>query len=245
MNLRGGVKLILRVENICKHFGGLKVLDHMSLEVKKGEIVGIMGPNGTGKTTLINIISGFEKADTGEIYLNNERITNMEPHIIAQKGIRRSFQTASNFPEETIAENVRAALICGSHMNKQQEQQKVEEILDEVKMLGLAKKKVCEVPSVCSKLIELCRCLIANPLLVLLDELYAGLTWEESKMVTKLLKEKREKQGISFILIEHRTEILFDAVDRIVVMSQGSKFFEGLPSEVVANESVAKLYWGR
>jgi len=239
------VELLFKVENICKHFGGIKVSDNMSLEIKEGEIVGIMGPNGAGKTTLINMISGLEKADSGEIFLNGEKITNLDPHIIAKKGIRRSFQTTSNFPEESIAENVRAALICSRCNEKKQEQEKVENILEEVEMLHLAEKKVCEVPIACSKLVELCRCLVSNPVLVLLDELYAGLTWEESKMVTKLLKEKKEKEGISFILIEHRTEILFDAVDRIVVMDQGSNFFEGLPSEVIANESVAKLYWGR
>jgi branched-chain amino acid transport system ATP-binding protein len=112
-------------------------------------------------------------------------------------------------------------------------------------MSHLAKKKVCEVPIASSKFVELCRCLISNPKLVLLDELYAGLTWEESKLVTKLLKEKKEKEGVSFILIEHRTEILFDAVDRIVVLNQGANYFEGLPAEIATNESVAKLYWGK
>lgn len=237
--------MLFKVENICKHFGGVKVSNNMSMEIKEGEILGIMGPNGAGKTTLINMISGLEKVDSGEIYLDGENITNLEPHVIAKKGIRRSFQTTSNFAEESIAENVRAALICGSSMSKRQEMEEVEKILEEVEMLGFAKKKVCEVPIACSKLVELCRCLVSKPVLVLLDELYAGLTWEESKMVTKLLKEKKEKEGTSFILIEHRTEILFDAVGRIVVINQGSNFFEGLPAEVAANESVAKLYWGR
>lgn len=237
--------MIFKVDNICKHFGGVKVSNNMSLEVGSGEIVGIMGPNGAGKTTLINIISGLLKADLGEIYLNNERITNLEPHVIAKKGIMRSFQTTSNFADECIDENIRAALICSRCNTKKQEQEKVEKILEEVEMLHLAKKKVCEVPIACSKFVELCRCLVANPALVLLDELYAGLTWEESKMVTKLLKEKKEKEDVSFILIEHRTEILFDAVDRIVVMNEGSNYFEGVPDEVIANESVSKLYWGR
>lgn len=237
--------MILKVENICKYFGGVKALDNMSLEVKRGEIVGIMGPNGAGKTTLINIISGLEKADSGEIFLNDERITNLEPHIIAKKGIRRSFQTTSNFPDESIAENIRAALISGKSTNKQQEQEKVKIILKEVGMLQLAKKSISEVPIACSKFVELCRCLVAKPILVLLDEIYAGLTWEESIRVTNLLKEKKKMDGISFILVEHRTEILFKAVDRIVVMNQGTKFFEGLPAEVLENKRVAKLYWGR
>jgi branched-chain amino acid transport system ATP-binding protein len=94
-------------------------------------------------------------------------------------------------------------------------------------------------------MVELCRCLVAKPCLVLMDELYAGLTWEESKIVTKVIKEKKEELQTSFILIEHRTEILFDAVDRIVVLNQGTNFFEGLPCEVAANESVSKLYWGK
>jgi branched-chain amino acid transport system ATP-binding protein len=183
--------------------------------------------------------------DSGEIYLGGEKITNLDPHVVAQKGIRRSFQTTSNFAEESIAENVRAALICNSGMSKKQEMEEVEKILHEVDMLEHAKKKVCDVPIACSKLVELCRCLISKPSLVLLDELYAGLTLEESKLVTKLLKEKKKKEKTSFILIEHRTEILFDAVDRIVVINQGSNFFEGLPAEVAANESVAKLYWGK
>jgi branched-chain amino acid transport system ATP-binding protein len=214
------------------------------MEIKEGEIVGIMGPNGAGKTTLINMISGLEKVDSGDIFLDSENTTSLEPHIIAQKGIRRSFQTTSNFAEESITENVRAALICSNCITKKQEKEEVEKILKEVEMLELAKKKVCEVSIACSKLVELCRCLVSKPVLVLLDELYAGLTWEESKLVTKLLKDKK-KEGTSFILIEHRTEILFDAVDRIVVLNQGSNFFEGLPAEVAANESVAKLYWGK
>ncbi|KKM09783.1 hypothetical protein SY88_16400 [Clostridiales bacterium PH28_bin88] len=236
--------LIFKVENICKHFGGVKVLENMSLAVKKGEVVGIMGPNGAGKTTLLNIISGQERADSGEIFLNGERITNLEAHIIAQKGIRRSFQTTSNFPDETIYENIRAAIINGKHMSKQEEQETVNKILERVAMLHIANRRVSEVPISYSKLVELCRCLVAKPALILLDELYAGLTLEESKMVTELITERKKMEGVSFLLIEHRTEILLDVVNRIVVLNQGKNYFEGLPAEVLANKEVSKLYWG-
>jgi ABC-type branched-subunit amino acid transport system ATPase component len=215
------------------------------MEIDKGEIVGIMGPNGAGKTTLINMISGFEPVNSGAIYLNGENITGKDPHIIAQKGIRRSFQSTSNFAEETITENVRAALISNNSISKRKCYDEVERVLEDVGLLDIAQKRICDVPIAVSKLIELCRCLISRPVLVLLDELYAGLTWEESKLVTKLLKEKKAELGTSFVLIEHRTEILFDAVDRIVVLSQGANFFEGLPNEVAANENVSKLYWGK
>lgn len=237
--------MIFKVQNVSKNFGGIKVSNNMSLEVSKGEIVGIMGPNGAGKTTLLNIISGLEKADSGEIFLNSERITNLEPHIIAKKGVRRSFQTTSNFPDETVEDNIRAAVISSKSMNSQQVQEAVNKILEEVDLLDFAKKIISEIPIACSKIVELCRCLVAKPVLVLLDELYAGLTLEESKTVTKLLKTKKQSEGISFLLIEHRTEILFDVVDRIVVISQGSNFFQGLPGEVLENKSVAELYWGK
>ncbi|MDK2788638.1 MAG: branched-chain amino acid transport system ATP-binding protein [Epulopiscium sp.] len=237
--------MLFKCENICKHFGGVKVANNLSLKINRGEIVGIMGPNGAGKTTLINMISGLEKVDSGDIYLDGEKITNLEPHVISRKGIMRSFQTTSNFAEESIEENIGAALICDKANCRKTIQEKTNKILEEVQMSHLAKKKVCEVPIASSKFVELCRCLISNPKLVLLDELYAGLTWEESKLVTKLLKEKKEKEGVSFILIEHRTEILFDAVDRIVVLNQGANYFEGLPAEIATNESVAKLYWGK
>lgn len=233
------------VENLCKHYGGIKVLKNLTMEIKESEIVGIMGPNGAGKTTLINLISGLENVDSGDIFLNGERITNLAPHVIAQKGIRRSFQTTSNFEDETVAENVRAALITNNKLSRNQENDAIRNILADVELLGLAHKKVRDIPIAYSKLIELCRCMVSGPKLVLLDELYAGLTWEESKMVTKLIKDKKNTDGTSFILIEHRTEILFDAVDRIMVLNLGSNFFEGLPCEVAANELVSKLYWGK
>lgn len=237
--------MLFKIENVSKRFGGVHVLENLSMEIRGGEIVGIMGPNGAGKTTLINMISGLESVCSGRVTLNGDDITNIPPHDIARKGIRRSFQTTSNFSEHTVADNVRAALIGNSAKSKKEEMAEVYALLEEVGLLHLADKKVCGVPTAVSKMVELCRCLVAKPCLVLMDELYAGLTWEESKIVTKVIKEKKEELQTSFILIEHRTEILFDAVDRIVVLNQGTNFFEGLPCEVAANESVSKLYWGK
>lgn len=237
--------MLFQVENVCKHFGGVQVLKGMSMQIERGEVVGIMGPNGAGKTTLINMISGLERVDAGEVRLQGENITNLDSYLIAQKGIRRSFQTTSNFPDKSIGENIRAALIGDVSIGYEQEMKEVDVLLDEVGMLEMKDKHVSEVLIAFSKLVELCRCLVSKPLLVLLDELYAGLTWEESKLVTKLIKEKKRELGTSFVLIEHRTEILFDAVDRIVVLNEGTDFFEGLPEEVAANEEVSKLYWGK
>lgn len=237
--------MLFQVENVCKHFGGVQVLKGMSMQIDREEVVGIMGPNGAGKTTLINMISGLERVDAGEVRLQGENITNLEPYLIAKKGIRRSFQTTSNFPDKSIGENIRAALIGDVSVGYEQEMKEVDLLLEEVGMLEMRDKRVSEVPIAFSKLVELCRCLVSKPKLVLLDELYAGLTWEESKLVTKLIKEKKRELGTSFVLIEHRTEILFDAVDRIVVLNEGTDFFEGLPEEVAANEEVSKLYWGK
>jgi len=237
--------LLFKIDNVCKNFGGVQVLRNMSMEIREAEIVGIMGPNGAGKTTLINMISGLESVCSGKITLNGKDITNATPHYIAKNGIRRSFQTTSNFPERTVADNIRAALIENSTKTKKEEMAEVHSLLEEVDLLHLADKIICNVPTAVSKMVELCRCLVANPCLVLMDELYAGLTWEESKVVTKVLKKKKNELKTSFVLIEHRTEILFDAVDRIVVLSQGTNFFEGLPNEVASNDNVSMLYWGK
>lgn len=232
---------IMTINNVTKKFGGLRALNKVNIEVKKGEILGLIGPNGSGKTTLFNVISGFYPATEGTIEFKGENITNLSPHKIARKGIGRTFQIVRPFNDMTVLDNV---LVSGFFSGKMGVKQ-CREILkttrlieregDLAEMLNLAEKRR----------LEIARALALSPDILLLDETMAGLTHTEVDEALKMISGIRSEFGLTLILVEHVMRAIMAVSERIVVLSEGAKIAEGSPKEVSENEQVLTAYLGR
>ena len=232
---------IMRIDNVTKRFGGIRALNKVNFEVKKGEILGLIGPNGSGKTTLFNVISGFYPATEGTIEFKGENITNLSPHKIARKGIGRTFQIVRPFGDMTVLDNVLVSGLFSGNMGVKQCREilkttrLIEREGDLAEMLNLAEKRR----------LEIARALALSPEMLLLDETMAGLTHTEVDESLKMISGIRTEYGLTIILVEHVMRAIMAVSERIVVLSEGAKIAEGSPKEVSENEQVLTAYLGR
>jgi branched-chain amino acid transport system ATP-binding protein len=232
---------MMTINNVTKRFGGIRALNKVNVEVKKGEILGLIGPNGSGKTTLFNVISGFYPATEGTIEFKGENITNLSPHKIARRGIGRTFQIVRPFGDMTVLDNVLVSGFFSGKMGVEQCRQilKTTRLLeregDLAEMLNLAEKRR----------LEIARALALSPEMLLLDETMAGLTHTEVDEALKMISGIRSEFGLTLILVEHVMRAIMAISDRIVVLSEGQKIAEGSPKEVSENEQVLTAYLGR
>ena len=241
----GHVMAFLEIEKLTKSFGGLRAVSDLDMVVKRGEILGVIGPNGSGKTTLFNLISGLIKPDAGRITLENKNITGASPHLICKSGIARTFQIVKPFKEMTVLKNVMVGRAYGSQpvKNMKQIQSEAEELL---RFTGLARKEsiVAEKLSLIDrKRLELTRALATKPKLLLLDEVMAGLNPAEIEEAVSLVQQLRDS-GITVIIIEHVMRVVLGMSDRVVVLHIGRKIAEGTPKEIANDEHVIKVYLG-
>lgn len=251
------MKDILILENVHKSFNGLKVVKNVSLKIKEKTITGLIGPNGSGKTTLFNLISGIYKIDNGKIFFNEERIDNLKPYEISNKGIIKSFQIPRIFKRLTILENmlIAAENIKGEKIlnvfNKKNwikiEEENIKKALNILEFLEL-KEFRDSLPTKISggqlKLLEIGRALMCNPRMLLLDELVAGINPLLAEKIFRKIIDLRNMFNITFFIIEHRIEFLFDFAEYIFVMDKGEIIAEGTPKEIINNERVLEAYLG-
>ena len=240
---------VLKVEGVVKRFGGLVALDGVTFEVTEGEILGIIGPNGAGKTTLFNVISGVYKPEEGRVLYRRDGgwldITGWKPHRVARLGIARTHQIPKPFPELSLLENTMiGAMFGGKSMRESEAQRHALEILE---FVGLADKaelpaKVLNVQE--KKRLELARALAAEPRILMLDEVLAGLTPAEVSQMLELLSKIRREKGVTILMIEHVMHAVMNLADRIVVLHFGRKIAEGTPEEVANNPDVITAYLG-
>ena len=250
---------MLKIKNINKGFGGLKAVNNVSLVVKAGSITGLIGPNGAGKTTLFNTIAGVYSPSEGEIYLDDENITNLKPHELFQKGVLRTFQIAHEFSTLTVLENLMMVpgnqygenLIYAWFRNnlvKKQEEEiraKAIEVIEFLNLKHLTQELAGNLSGGQKKLLELGRTMMVESKLVLLDEVGAGvnrtLLNEISDAILRLNKEK----NYTFFVIEHDMDLIEKICDPVIVMAEGSVLFEGEFNEVKSNDEVIEAYLGR
>ena len=250
---------MLKVENINKYFGGLKAVNNVSLEVKRGSITGLIGPNGAGKTTLFNTIAGVYSPNSGEIFLEEANITGLKPHELFNLGILRTFQIAHEFssltvlenlmmvPNKQLGENLIYAWFKNDLVRKQEEEirAKAIEVIDFLNLSHLTQELAGNLSGGQKKLLELGRTMMVDSKLVLLDEVGAGvnrtLLNEISDAILRLNKEK----NYTFFVIEHDMDLIEKICDPVIVMAEGAVLFEGKFAEVKSNEEVIEAYLGR
>ena len=232
----------LKIENLSKSFGGLMAVNRVTFQVEGGEIVGLIGPNGSGKTTIFNLISGFLTPDTGSISLGEESLLGLKPHQICRRGIGRTFQIVKPFSNLSVMRNVRAAIF-----NREREISKANRQSDRwLEFVGLGSKRdelAAHLTLMERKRLELARSLATHPKFLLLDEVMAGLTPVEQKQMIELVNKIREG-GITVIVIEHAMRIIMTLSDRIIVLCFGEIIAEGDPRDVARDPNVIKSYLG-
>jgi branched-chain amino acid transport system ATP-binding protein len=237
---------LLTVEKLGKSFGGLKAINALDFYVEEGEIVGIIGPNGSGKTTFLNLLTGFLKPSKGKITFRDENITGMARYKINQRGIARTFQLCKPFLEFTALQNVVAGRVYGQEPSKSLKVAAAEsqEILDLVGLGNKHRTLVKDLTIMERKRLELARALATKPTLLLLDELMAGLNLVEADETCKLITRIRDSK-ITILMVEHIVKAVTCISDRIMVLNMGEKIAEGRPEEIIRHSKVVEVYLGK
>ncbi|MEW9837267.1 ABC transporter ATP-binding protein [Mesorhizobium marinum] len=235
---------LLSVSRLTRRFGGLMAVNGVSFDIAEGEVVGLLGPNGSGKTTALNMISGAMKPSGGEIQLRGEQIGGVSSHRIARKGIARTFQLVRVLPSLTVDENVVAALAFrGEPLWGDAARREADKLLHRVGLGGRGGEAAEQLTYIDQKRVELARALAARPALLLLDEWLAGLNPTELRTGIGLIASLRDT-GITILLVEHVMEAVRSLCARCVVMNAGSKIADGDTAGVLADPEVVRAYLG-
>ncbi len=233
---------MLNVEGLVKKFGNFRALDGADISVKEGKILGLAGPNGSGKTTFINVVSGVYKPNGGKIFFNGKSIYKLEPHTIVHLGLNRTFQVPKPLSGLTVEQNVKVAAVYGSKEGNVKD--KINSALNSVELDNVKHKEASSLTSAQQKLLGLARALATNPKMLLIDEIAAGLNQHELKRIADMLI-KLNKFGITMIVVEHLMSFLDILTDDVVVMNAGVNLFRGSIKEASMNEEVVEVFLGR
>ncbi len=249
---------LLKTTNLTIKFGGLVAVNGVDLTVREGQICALIGPNGSGKTTAINLMTGIYVPTAGEVVFNGENISGLPRHRIVLKGIARTFQNIRLIGSQTIFDNIR----LGKHIHTKADllsimlntptvreemrsvTQEVNEIIEFVGLKDLAHEKTRNLPYGKQRIVEIGRALATRPRLLLLDEPAAGLNTQETLELVELIKRIRDK-GITILLIEHHMELVEGLADWVFVLNYGQKIAEGTFNQIKADKRVQEAYLGK
>lgn len=242
--------MFLRTKGLTKAFDGFLAVDSVDFDLKEGKFVSIIGPNGAGKTTFFNLLSGRLRPSAGEIWFKGENISNLAQCKRAQKGIIKSYQIITIFPNSTTFENVRIAVqadcvtynFFANALKWTNINEKANNILKEVGLYKKRDEKASALSHGEKRYLELAIALGGNPEVLLLDEPTAGMNPTERKEMTKLIK--RISEGITVILVEHDMDVVMETAEKIFVMHHGSIIAEGSAEEIQENPEVQRVYLG-
>lgn len=235
---------VLSVSGVTKRFGGLVAVSNMSFDVGEHEMVGVIGPNGSGKTTMMNMISGAFKPTSGRISVKGRRISDMPAQQIAREGVGRTFQLVRLLPSLNVLENVVAGAVFGHRRRWGREAEDFgHAMLERVGLEAMAYAPTSALTYIDQKRLELARVLAGEPEILLLDEWLAGLNPTELETGIELIHALRD-EGRTVVLVEHVMDAIRALCDRCVVMSTGKKIAEGTPDEVLSDREVIRAYLG-
>jgi branched-chain amino acid transport system ATP-binding protein len=235
---------LLAIDRVRKAFGGLVAVNDVSFEVAKGELLGLIGPNGSGKTTMLNLISGALSPTSGNILLSGQPIAGLPAHKIARIGVARTFQLVRVLPSMSALENVVAGAVFGHNKLWGDEALTLaRDLLERVGLKGREQVPVAAMTYIDQKRIELARALAGNPHILLLDEWLAGLNPSELRIGMELIREI-SAQGRTIIMVEHVMDAIRSLCQRCVVMNSGVKIADGKSASVLADPEVVRAYLG-
>jgi branched-chain amino acid transport system ATP-binding protein len=237
----------LQVERLSKSFGGLKAVYDVGFNVEQGEILGLIGPNGSGKTTTLNLLTGFLKPDSGIIMFKGQNLVGLARPQVCRKGVARTFQIIKPFLEFTALKNVMVGRVFGQEpaRNLKVAAEESREILEVVGLLDKAEILAKDLTLMQRKRMELARALAARPQLLLLDELMAGLNHAEAEDAMQLIRQIKEDRNLTILMVEHIVKAIVGLSDRIIVLNMGEKIAEGFPQDIIHNPEVIDVYLGR
>jgi branched-chain amino acid transport system permease protein len=253
----GAVEVLLTIKGLAKQFGGLKAVDGVDMVVRRGEIQALIGPNGSGKTTTLNMLSGLYIPTGGEISLEGAAIAGRKPHVITALGIARTFQNIRLFGELTVLDNVLIGQQCHSKSGlissifhppwqRAEESAMRAKAIEMLAFVGLQGKEFAQsnsLPYGQQRLLEMARAMVSDPKLLLLDEPAAGLNAAETETLVELLFQI-SKRGITILLVEHDMNLVMNVSDHITVLNFGRKIAEGTAEEIEKNQEVIDAYLG-
>ena len=246
------MRTILETQGITKRFGGLMAVNQVDLKLEDGELRCVIGPNGCGKTTLFNLITGYYRPSSGKVLFANQDITAKPVHVISKMGIGRKFQVPGIFDQLTVYENIRVPFFSNQRQSMfvssrldAKSHEKIMEQLENIKLEDKANDLAKNLAHGERQWLEIGMVLASRPKLMLLDEPTAGMTVKETHRTAVLIKEISRLTGISIIVIEHDISFVKEIASRITVMYKGSIFREGDYEEIQADEAVREIYLGR
>lgn len=236
-------KDLLIVKDLRRSFGSLVAVNDLSFEVRKGEILGIIGPNGSGKTTVFNLLTGILKPDQGSIFLDGQDITGFSAAKRCRAGIGRTYQIPKPFTKMTVLENLMVPAVHGGGLSEKIAKIKSDEILKLISMTKVRNNFAGSLPLLDRKRLELGRALATQPSLILIDEVAGGLTEKEVEQLLCIIKEIQQ-QGITIVWIEHIMMMMSDGADRVLCIAEGKHMQCGDPAEVMRSDAVLECYLG-
>jgi branched-chain amino acid transport system ATP-binding protein len=249
---------VLECRSVERRFGGIVALNGIDMRIERGEIFGLVGPNGCGKTTLTNAITGFYPPQRGTIALNGRDITGMAPHKVATLGVARTFQNLALFNGMSVLDNI----LLGRHVHMKPSvirtafywwlarndetanRAAVEDVIDFLQLESVRDELVDVIPIGLKKRVELARALATEPSFLILDEPMAGMNQEEKEYMARFILDARDERKVTVLLIEHHMDVITGICDRMLALNYGAMIGTGIPADVVADPRVVDAYIG-